>query len=98
MKKILSFLPALASLCITLISCNNSNDGNSALQLTIDSLHMQIKSLKDSLNQNASNKKMVADFYQSLFGDKNQAAIDQYIGDTWEEEEKRRRKKEKRGK
>ena len=83
MKKILSFLPAIACFCLNLISCNNSNDGNPALQLTIDSLHMQIKSLKDSLNQNALNKKMVADFYQSLFGDKNQAAIDQYIADTY---------------
>jgi predicted SnoaL-like aldol condensation-catalyzing enzyme len=83
MKNILSFLPALASLCMSLNSCNNSNEGNPAAQVTIDSLHMQIKSLKDSLNQNALNKKMVADFYQSLFGDKNQAAIDQYIADTY---------------
>jgi predicted SnoaL-like aldol condensation-catalyzing enzyme len=83
MKNILSFPPALACFCISIISCNHSNDGNPALQLTIDSLHMQVKSLKDSLNQNALNKKMVADFYQSLFGDKNQAAIDQYIGDTY---------------
>lgn len=83
MKNILSFLPAIVCLCITLISCNNSNEVNPAAQVTIDSLNMQIKALKDSLNQNALNKKMVADFYQSLFGDKNQAAIDQYIGDTY---------------
>src|ERR1700712_5291351 len=83
MKKNLSFLPAIACLCITLTSCNNINDPSPGAQLTIDSLNMQIKSLKDSLNQNALNKKMVADFYQSLFGDKNPAAIDQYIGDTY---------------
>jgi predicted SnoaL-like aldol condensation-catalyzing enzyme len=83
MKKILPFLPAMTCLCITLISCNNTNEGNPAAQVIIDSLKMQIKSLKDSLNQNASNKKMVTDFYQSLFGDKNLAAIDQYIGDTY---------------
>jgi predicted SnoaL-like aldol condensation-catalyzing enzyme len=83
MKTILSLLPTIGCFCISLISCNNNNQGNSAAQATIDSLNMQIKALKDSLNQNASNKKMVADFYQSLFGDKNQAAIDQYIGDTY---------------
>jgi len=83
MKNILSFFPAIAGLCISLISCNNINDPNPGAQLTIDSLNMQIKSLKDSLNQNVLNKKMVADFYQSLFGDKNQAAIDQYISDTY---------------
>jgi len=82
MKLILTLLPALSCLCLTIISCNN-NEVNPAVQVTIDSLKMQIKSLKDSLNQNASNKKMVADFYQSLFGDKNTAAIDQYIGDTY---------------
>jgi predicted SnoaL-like aldol condensation-catalyzing enzyme len=83
MKRILYLLPAISCFCITLISCNNNNEGNPAAQATIDSLKMQIKSLRDSLNQNASNKKMVADFYQSLFGDKNLAAIDQYIGDTY---------------
>ena len=83
MKNILSFLPAIACFCMCLISCKNSTEVNPAEQVTIDSLNMQIKSLKDSLNQNALNKKMVADFYQSLFGDKNQAAIDQYIGDTY---------------
>jgi predicted SnoaL-like aldol condensation-catalyzing enzyme len=83
MNKKLSFLPAIACFCTTLVSCNNSNEVNPASQVTIDSLNMQIRSLKDSLNQNASNKKMVADFYQSLFGDKNLAAIDQYIGDTY---------------
>jgi predicted SnoaL-like aldol condensation-catalyzing enzyme len=83
MKKSLTLLPALTCLCMALISCNNNNEINPATQVTIDSLNMQIKSLKDSLNQNALNKKMVADFYQSLFGDKNTAAIDQYIGDTY---------------
>ena len=83
MKNILSLLPAMTCFCLTIISCNNNNEVNPAVQVTIDSLNMQIKSLKDSLNQNASNKKMVADFYQSLFGDKNTAAIDQYIGDTY---------------
>jgi predicted SnoaL-like aldol condensation-catalyzing enzyme len=83
MKNILSFMPVFACFCLTLISCNSNNEVNPATRVTIDSLNMQIKSLKDSLNQNASNKKMVADFYQSLFGDKNQSSIDQYIGDTY---------------
>jgi len=83
MKNALSFLAAISCLCLTIISCNNNNEVNPAVQVTIDSLNMQIKSLKDSLNQNASNKKMVADFYQALFGDKNAAVIDQYIADSY---------------
>jgi predicted SnoaL-like aldol condensation-catalyzing enzyme len=30
-----------------------------------------------------TNKKLVADFYQELFGDKNMDAIDKYIGDVY---------------
>jgi len=82
MKNILSFLPAVACVSMSLFSCN-SHDVNPAAQMTIDSLNMQVKSLRDSLNQNASNKKMVADFYQALFGDKNPTVIDQYIADTY---------------
>ena len=59
MKNILSLLPAMFCLCLAFISCNNNNEVNPATQVTIDSLNMQIKSLKDSLNQNALNKKMV---------------------------------------
>ncbi|MEJ0081768.1 MAG: hypothetical protein WDM78_12665 [Puia sp.] len=46
MKNILSFLPAIACLCLTLISCNHSNEVNPATQVTMDSLNMQIKALK----------------------------------------------------
>ena len=83
MKYMLSPLSAVCCFCLTIISCNNNNELSPAAQVTIDSLKMQVKSLKDSLNQNASNKKMVADFYQSLFGDKNQAVIDEYIAESY---------------
>jgi predicted SnoaL-like aldol condensation-catalyzing enzyme len=81
-KNILYPLLAFTCLNISVISCNH-NEPNPAAQATIDSLNMHIKSLTDSLNQIALNKKMVADFYQELFGDKNPAAIDKYIGDTY---------------
>jgi predicted SnoaL-like aldol condensation-catalyzing enzyme len=35
------------------------------------------------LNQQESNKKMVVEFYQELFGDKNVDAINKYIGDKY---------------
>jgi|SRR5450432_132266 predicted SnoaL-like aldol condensation-catalyzing enzyme len=82
MKSILLALLALTCFSISIISCNN-NEANATTQAEIDSLNLQIKSLKDSLNQTISNKKMVADFYQELFGDKNAGAIDKYIGDTY---------------
>jgi predicted SnoaL-like aldol condensation-catalyzing enzyme len=68
--------------CSTIISCSHP-DVSATSQAEVDSLRMQVKALKDSLNQTVVNKKMVADFYQELFGDKNPAAIDQYIGATY---------------
>jgi predicted SnoaL-like aldol condensation-catalyzing enzyme len=82
MKNIFSTLLGICCLGSTIVSCNHS-DENTTSQAEVDSLRMQVKALKDSLNQTAVNKKMVADFYQELFGDKNPAAIDQYIGSTY---------------
>src|SRR5450432_39617 len=82
MKSILPVFLTIAVFSFSVISCNNK-EVNATSQAQIDSLTMQVKSLRDSLNQTITNKKMVADFYQELFGDKNVGAIDQYIGDTY---------------
>jgi len=52
-------------------------------QAVIDSLNNQLKLLSLQNQKIAENKKMVADFYQVLFGDKNIDAIDKYIGATY---------------
>jgi predicted SnoaL-like aldol condensation-catalyzing enzyme len=84
MKNILSPALAFLFLILSVISCNqNKNEIAPGAQVTIDSLNMHIKALTDSLNEMATNKKMVADFYQELFGDKNPDAIDKYIGPTY---------------
>jgi predicted SnoaL-like aldol condensation-catalyzing enzyme len=38
---------------------------------------------EEKLRQQESNKKMVVEFYQALFGDKNTDAINKYIGDKY---------------
>lgn len=41
------------------------------------------KVLSNSSSSIEANKKLVADFYQEVFGDKNIAAIDKYIGEIY---------------
>ena len=49
----------------------------------IDSLNNQVKLLTEAQQKCITNKKLVADFYQQLFGDKDIEAIDKYIGSTY---------------
>jgi predicted SnoaL-like aldol condensation-catalyzing enzyme len=82
MKKAKLILLSSTSLAILLFSCNSKNNGIAA-QINIDSLNKEIQILSDSQKQTESNKKIVADFYQELFGDKEVNAIDKYIGETY---------------
>ena len=78
------YLPLTPVLVALLISaCNPGGSRLKTYQATIDSLNNQISILKKANQKIMDNKKMVADFYQELFGDKNIDAIDKYIGDTY---------------
>src|SRR6478735_8853749 len=70
------------SLLLALSSCGNK-EAETSSQATIDSLLNELTTLTTSKNQLETNKKLVADFYQELFGDKNVESIDKYIGDTY---------------
>jgi predicted SnoaL-like aldol condensation-catalyzing enzyme len=67
---------------IVLQSCT-SNDTSTKPHANVDSLTNTIQALSDNRKKLEANKKLVADFYQELFGDKNIDAIDKYIGDTY---------------
>lgn len=74
----------LTSIVLTLLlsSCDNKGDSKRT-QVLIDSLNNQIQTLSVTQNKVEANKKLVADFYQELFGDKNVDAIDKYIADDY---------------
>ncbi len=76
------FLLITVAIVFALQSCD-SNDANTSSKAKIDSLTNAIQSLSSNQKQIEDNKKLVADFYQELFGDKNVDAIDKYIGDTY---------------
>jgi len=82
MNKAKFTLLSLTSLAFLLFSCNNK-DNSSSTQAIVDSLNKQIQTLSDNQKQIEVNKKLVADFYQELFGDKEVNAIDKYIGDIY---------------
>ena len=71
-----------ASLLLFLFSCGK-NESETRAKASIDSLQNELNTLTTSKNQLETNKKLVADFYQELFGDKNVESIDKYIGDTY---------------
>jgi predicted SnoaL-like aldol condensation-catalyzing enzyme len=63
--------------------CNGQDAGAINKKNALDSINKQIKHLTEKKMEIENNKKMVADFYQELFGDKNIDAIDKYIGDVY---------------
>lgn len=82
MKKTVVFTMMLAIALAVITSCNSGkNTGH--LQSGNDSLTRRISMLEDTLRMEKANKKLVADFYQQLFGDKDVSAIDRYIGSVY---------------
>jgi predicted SnoaL-like aldol condensation-catalyzing enzyme len=72
MKKL---IPALLLLALFIIvSCGNQSADTA--KATADSLSRQATQL-------SLNKKMVAEFYQEFFGDKNISALDKYLADNY---------------
>ena len=82
MKHLRCSLYLFTPLTFLLFACN-SNNNTPAAQATIDSLTKQVQTLKATQQQLETNKKMVADFYQQLFGDKDVSVIDKYISDPY---------------
>jgi predicted SnoaL-like aldol condensation-catalyzing enzyme len=68
---------------LSLASCNNNGKEIAILKAGNDSLSKQLTDYEDTLRQQKFNIKLVADFYQQLFGDKDISAIDRYIGDVY---------------
>ena len=83
LKKTTMSLVVSAILILLFASCNSQVGNVSVLKASNDSLTKQISLYADTLKLQEFNKKLVADFYQQLFGDKDISAIDKYIGDVY---------------
>jgi predicted SnoaL-like aldol condensation-catalyzing enzyme len=82
MKNLLKALVMAACLILSLSACNNAKN-TTALSTGNDSLLKRISILEDTLRFQKFNKRLVADFYQQLFGDKDISSIDRYVADDY---------------
>ncbi|NJO25474.1 MAG: SnoaL-like domain-containing protein [Bacteroidia bacterium] len=80
LKTFLSMI-VLASL-MNLFSCDANKDSSNVVAET-DSLRTRAKELLNEQQKVEANKKLVADMYQQLFGDKDISAIDKYMTDGY---------------
>lgn len=83
MRKSFVLLSGIVTAAVFTFSCSSKENQAGSSNRVIDSLQKQI-AIKDSLLQKEeNNKKMVAEFYQQLFGDKNIEVIDKYISENY---------------
>ncbi|WP_306350369.1 ester cyclase [Flavobacterium sp. '19STA2R22 D10 B1'] len=81
MRKII-LITALVT-CMAFVSCNQKAEENTTSTIATEVQNLELTTLKDRQKLEDDNKKVVADFYQSLFGDKDLTAIDKYIDEGY---------------
>ena len=74
---------ALAFGLIILLTSSNRKFDNASLGSRLDSLSGELAAMKAEKQRLEANKKLVADMYQELFGDKNVDAADKYIAENY---------------
>jgi predicted SnoaL-like aldol condensation-catalyzing enzyme len=68
---------------VLLFGACTSGNSLAQLQAKIDSLQGQLTIKDQATAQEAANKKLVTDFYQAVFGDKDVTAIDKYLAENY---------------
>jgi predicted SnoaL-like aldol condensation-catalyzing enzyme len=82
-KSKLSIAPFMLALIFALSACGKQNAKTDSEKAHSDSLTSQVDMLRSVNQQMEDNKKLVANLYQEVFGDKNIEAVDKYIGDNY---------------
>lgn len=78
-----SFINVFAIIVLTISWSCQDKSGDNDLQILSDSLSVQLDSCQAMQQEEETNKRLVADMYQAIFGDKNIAAADQYIVENY---------------
>jgi len=83
MKTSHSLVLAALTVTIVFVACNSSSSDNKAAATTdtTSTAAATAGNTNDASTQEEANKKLVLEFYQSLYGDKDSNAIDKYIAD-----------------
>src|SRR5215203_3504317 len=84
MKQFQSLISAALAVTIVFTACtsDDSNKETTATTETAPSATTTTNTADANQQKLEENKKLVSDFVQSLFGDKDSTAIDKYIGDN----------------
>lgn len=82
MKPFQSLISATLILTVAFTACTNkTSDDNSAANADT-SVTTAVSATDANQEKTEANKKLVTDFYQSLYGDKDSTAIDKYVADN----------------
>jgi len=84
MKPFLLVISALA-VSIAFTACSTGTSDNGSSESTDTTLVTTPNAVDGNQEKLDANKKLVTDFYQSLFGDKDSTAIDKYVADDIKE-------------
>ena len=70
-------------LIVGISTCSNHQAEIKSLQSQVDSVSIELAMLKAASLQLESNKKLVSDLYQEVFGDKNIDVLDNYLVENY---------------
>ena len=82
-KSSLFIMPFILALIFAVSACSKQKAKTDSEKAHADSLTSQVAMLRSVNQQLEDNKKLVANLYQEVFGDKNIEAVDKYIGDNY---------------
>ena len=82
MKPFQSLISASMVVAIVFTSCTNSDSVKEGEATTNTASTVEVNKADDNQQKLEANKKLVSDFYQAFFGDKDSTAIDKYIDDN----------------
>jgi predicted SnoaL-like aldol condensation-catalyzing enzyme len=88
MKTSHSSILSMMAIAIVFMACNSGTSSSTAAattDTTASSATMAPNTTNDAAQKQEDNKKLVLDFYQSLYGDKDSTALDKYIADDIKE-------------
>ena len=82
MKTFQSLISSALAITIAFTACTGSSSDNESKGNTDTTGTTATTTSNDQQQQLEANKKLVTDFYQSLYGDKDSTAIDKYVADN----------------
>jgi len=82
MKSFLSLITVTMALSVASFACSNSASDKEVKENTESATAPVAEKADESQQKSDDNKKLVLEFYQAFFGDKDTAAVDKYVADN----------------